>query len=86
MKIKTLLISMAAMLLCFSAGAQRYCNPLPMPIGQGGVASGDVSIFQDDDGTYYMYCTGGGAWVSKDLFNWDFHHVDNIPIAPDFHK
>lgn len=65
---------------------QRYCNPLPMPVGDGGTAWGDVSVFRDDDGTYYMYCTGGGAWVSKDMVNWEFHHVDNVPVAPDMHK
>ena len=46
----------------------RYCNPLPMEIGQGS-ASGDVSVFQWE-GKYYMFCTGGGAWVSSDMLNW----------------
>ena len=49
----------------------RYCNPLPMPMGQGGTATGDVSVFQHE-GTYYMFCTGGGAWYSKDMLNWDY--------------
>ncbi len=25
----------------------RYCNPLPMVIGQGGNASGDVTVIKD---------------------------------------
>src|SRR4051812_4961788 len=47
----------------------RYCNPLPMPIGPGANASGDVTVIREKD-KYYMYCTGGGAWVSDDLVNW----------------
>ena len=33
-----------------------------------------------------MYCTGGGAWVSSDLLNWEYEHVEHvsrIPVAPD---
>lgn len=86
MKNKFLLLTLAALFLCATAGAQRYCNPLPMPVGEDGVASGDVSVFLDDDGTYYMYCTGGGAWVSKDLLNWEYHYVPGIVTAPDVHK
>ena len=59
----------------------RYCNPLPMVIGQGGNAAGDVTVIKDN-GKYYMFCTGGGAWVSDDMLNWSFHHVDNVPVAP----
>ena len=69
---------------CFVYG-QRYCNPLPMPIGPGGNASGDVTVIQEG-GKYYMYCTGGGAWVSEDLLNWDFHRVEGVPVAPDIVK
>ena len=86
MKTRFLIISLAALFLSVWAGAQRYCNPLPMPVGEDGVASGDVSVFLDDDGTYYMYCTGGGAWVSKDLLNWEYHYVPGIVTAPDVHK
>lgn len=57
-----------------------------MPVGEDGVAAGDVSVFLDDDGTYYMYCTGGGAWVSKDLLDWEYHYVPGIVTAPDVHK
>lgn len=60
----------------------RYCNPLPMVTGDGGAsAAGDVTVIRDN-GKYYMYCTGGGAWVSDDLLNWTFHRVTNVPIAP----
>jgi hypothetical protein len=81
------LILAAALLLCSAAAlAQpRYCNPLPMPMGQGGNASGDVTVLQEG-GKYYMYCTGGGAWVSDDLLNWEFHYVQGVPVAPDIVK
>ena len=59
----------------------RYCNPLPMVSGGGASASGDVTVIPDH-GKYYMYCTGGGAWVSDDLLNWSFHLVPNVPVAP----
>jgi len=59
----------------------RYCNPLPMVSGSGVSASGDVTVIRDH-GKYYMYCTGGGAWISDDLANWTFQHVPGVPIAP----
>ena len=59
----------------------RYCNPLPMEIGPGGNAAGDVTVIREQ-GTYYMFCSGGGAWVSDDMLNWAFHPVDNVPVAP----
>ena len=58
----------------------RYCNPLPM-VSDGASASGDVTVIRDN-GKYYMYCTGGGTWVSDDLLNWTLHRVPNVPIAP----
>jgi hypothetical protein len=64
-----------------NGNATRYCNPLPMPTGPGGNASGDVTVIKEN-GKYYMYCTGGGAWVSDDMVNWDFHRVENVPVAP----
>ncbi len=60
----------------------RYCNPLPMETAPGGNASGDVTVIKEQ-GKYYMYCTGGGAWVSDDMLNWTYHRVDNVPVAPD---
>jgi xylan 1,4-beta-xylosidase len=51
----------------------------------GASASGDVTVIRDQ-GKYYMYCTGGGAWISDDLLNWRFQRVANVPIAPDVVK
>ncbi len=59
----------------------RYCNPLPMVSGGGASASGDVTVIREN-GKYYMYCTGGGAWVSDDLVRWTFQRVANVPVAP----
>lgn len=61
--------------------SSRYCNPLPMVSGGGASASGDVTVIRDN-GKYYMYCTGGGAWISDDLVNWTFQRVANVPVAP----
>jgi xylan 1,4-beta-xylosidase len=61
--------------------APRYCNPLPMISGQGGNAGGDVTVIKEG-GKYYMYCSGGGAWISEDLLNWSFQRVANVPVAP----
>ncbi len=62
----------------------RYCNPLPMVSG-GASASGDVTVIRENS-KYYMYCTGGGAWISDDLLNWTFQRVANVPVAPDVKK
>jgi xylan 1,4-beta-xylosidase len=61
--------------------SRRYCNPLPMPSAGGVSASGDVTVIRDQ-GRYYMYCTGGGAWVSDDLVDWRLQPVANVPVAP----
>ena len=85
---KKFLVIVALLACSLNLGAQtlgkdaRYCNPLPMVMGEGGNASGDVSVFEWE-GKYYMFCTGGGAWVSEDMLNWDFHYVANVPVAPD---
>jgi beta-xylosidase len=63
----------------------RYCNPLPMVSDGAASASGDVTVIRDH-GKYYMYCTGGGAWISGDLLNWTFQRVTNVPVAPDIVK
>ena len=83
------IIACLAMTVSVSINAQQlqrqYCNPLPMEIGPGGNASGDVTVLEYQD-KYYMYCTGGGAWVSSDLINWKYEtveHVSRIPVAPD---
>src|ERR1051325_7904382 len=59
----------------------RYCNPLPMVSGGGTSASGDVTVIREG-GKYYMYCSGGGAWVSDDMLNWTLHRIPNVPVAP----
>ena len=59
----------------------RYCNPLPMVTAPGGNAAGDVTVILEQ-GKYYMYCTGGGAWISDDMLNWTFQQVANVPVAP----
>jgi xylan 1,4-beta-xylosidase len=59
----------------------RYCNPLPMIISPGGNAAGDVTVIRDK-GRYYMFCSGGGVWVSDDMLNWSFQYVENVPVAP----
>ena len=79
---KKLIICALSLAFAVSAFAQRYCNPLPMVIGQGGNAGGDVSVLETG-GVYYMCCTGGGMWYSDDLLNWEFTHVDHVPSAPD---
>ena len=77
------LVVLAALTIgSIAASAQRYCNPLPMPIGPGGNASGDVSVLETG-GMYYMCCTGGGMWYSKDLLNWELQGTEHIPSAPD---
>lgn len=63
----------------------RYCNPLPIITDGGASASGDVTVICDN-GKYYMYCTGGGAWISDDLLTWTFQRVANVPVAPDVAK
>lgn len=87
MSVRKLLLSAFALAAVLTASAQgkRYCNPLPMPIGPGGNASGDVTVLEEG-GRYYMCCTGGGMWVSDDLLDWEFHAVEHIPVAPDLVK
>jgi xylan 1,4-beta-xylosidase len=63
----------------------RFCNPLPMVTAPGGSASGDVTVIREK-GRYYMYCTGGGTWISDDMLNWTYQKVDNVPVAPDVVK
>jgi xylan 1,4-beta-xylosidase len=61
--------------------AARYCNPLPMVSAPGGNAGGDVTVIREQ-AKYYMYCSGGGAWISDDLLNWSFQRVAGVPVAP----
>src|ERR1035441_10256027 len=51
--------------------SMRYCNPLPVPAsstdgGPQGVSLGDVTVVREGE-FYYLFATGGGAWVSRDL-------------------
>src|SRR4030042_4114554 len=47
-----------------------------------GVSLGDVTVVREKD-RYYMFCTGGGAWVSDDLVRWKYSPVQGrVPVAP----
>jgi hypothetical protein len=68
----------------------RYCNPLPIEASSRdgspqGVNLGDVTVVREG-GTYFMFCTGGGGWVSDDLVNWRYRGVEmrqgRVPVAP----
>lgn len=66
----------------------RYCNPLPIEASSQdgspqGVSLGDVTVVREGD-SYYMFNTGGGAWVSQDLVTWKYRPVTGprVPVAP----
>jgi hypothetical protein len=68
----------------------RYCNPLPLETSSRdgspqGVSLGDVTVVREGD-LYYLFGTGGGAWVSSDFLNWKYKAVDvrggRLPVAP----
>jgi len=68
----------------------RYCNPLPLEASSkdgspSGVGLGDVTVVKEGD-AYYLFGTGGGAWVSKDFVNWKYQAVEvrdgRLPVAP----
>jgi hypothetical protein len=65
----------------------RYCNPLPLVTSSTdgsprGVSLGDVTVLRQG-GKYYMFGSGGAAWVSEDLVNWEYHRVNGqVPVAP----
>jgi hypothetical protein len=68
----------------------RYCNPLPLEASSRdgspqGVSLGDVTVVREGD-LYYLFGTGGGAWVSPDLVSWKYHAVEvrggRLPVAP----
>jgi len=69
----------------------RYCNPLPLEASSQdgsprGISLGDVTVVQEDN-RYYMFCTGGGSWVSQDMVNWQYRPVQGrVPVAPDVVK
>lgn len=68
----------------------RYCNPLPLETSSRdgspeGVSLGDVTVVREGD-LYYLFGTGGGAWVSSDFVNWKYQAVEvrggRLPVAP----
>ena len=66
----------------------RYCNPLPIEASSQdgspqGISLGDVTVVREG-GSYYMFNTGGGGWVSEDLVNWKYKGVQGarVPVAP----
>jgi xylan 1,4-beta-xylosidase len=70
----------------------RYCNPLPIMASSRdgspqGVGLGDVTILREGD-RYYLFATGGGAWISSDLVDWKYQAVEvrgaarGVPVAP----
>ena len=70
----------------------RYCNPLSIEASSRdgspqGVGLGDVSVVREGD-SYYMFNTGGGAWVSQDFLNWKYKPVTGVrvPVAPHVFK
>ncbi len=62
-----------------------WCNPLPLPFigGAGpeappaGRSAGSLAdpMVLRHEGRYYLYATGGQAWVSEDLLHWTYHPV-----------
>jgi hypothetical protein len=68
----------------------RYCNPLPIEASSRdgspqGISLGDVTVVRQAS-KYYMFCTGGGAWISSNLVDWKYQAVEvrgsRIPVAP----
>ena len=68
----------------------RYCNPLPLEASSRdgspqGVSLGDVTVVREGD-SYYLFASGGGAWVSKDFIDWKYQAVEvrggRPPVAP----
>ena len=68
----------------------RYCNPLPIETASKdgtpqGLNLGDVTVVREGD-LYYLFATGGGAWVSKDFVDWKYQPAEvrggRLPVAP----
>ena len=62
-----------------------YCNPLPLPDIPcrmlKNLPTGDFREVSDpevlyEDGVWYMYPSGGQAYVSRDCVHWEFHPID----------
>jgi alpha-L-fucosidase len=63
----------------------RYINPLPLEASSRdgspqGVSLGDVTVVREGD-LYYLFGTGGGAWVSRDFVNWKYQPVGCAAVA-----
>ena len=72
----------------------RYCNPLPLEASSHdgspqGVSLGDVTVVREGD-SYYLFGSGGGAWVSGDFVDWKYQEVEvrgsHFPVAPHVFK
>ena len=72
----------------------RYCNPLPIEASSRdgspqGINLGDVTVVREAD-KYYLFGTGGGAWVSSNLVDWKYQAVEvrggRVPVAPHVFK
>lgn len=72
----------------------RYCNPLPIEAtsrdgSPQGISLGDVTVVREAN-QYYLFATGGGAWVSSNLVDWKYHPVEvrggRVPVAPHVFK
>jgi xylan 1,4-beta-xylosidase len=68
----------------------RYCNPLPIEASSRdgspqGTNLGDVTVVREAN-RYYLFGTGGGAWVSSNLVDWKYQAVEvrgaRVPVAP----
>ena len=64
---------------------EMYCNPLPLPDIQcrmlKNLPTGDFREVSDpevlyEDGVWYMYPSGGQAYVSRDCVHWEYHPID----------
>lgn len=73
-----------------SGQSARYCNPLPLETSSQdgspqGVSLGDVTVVREGN-AYYLFGTGGGAWVSSDFLTWKYQAVEvrggRLPVAP----
>jgi hypothetical protein len=68
----------------------RYCNPLPIEASSRdgspqGISLGDVTVVREAN-KYYLFTTGGGAWISTNLVDWKYQAVEvrgsRVPVAP----
>ena len=72
----------------------RYCNPLSLEASSHdgspqGIGLGDVTVVREGD-SYYLFGTGGGAWVSRNFVDWKYRAVEvqggRFPVAPHVFK